>query len=246
MINEYENTLRKIIIDVIGASDENIFSVSDTVFQTWLEKREKEKERNNGFLFDKRIIYYADLNELKQIFENNWSVFAPILKDRNRFMVFYNEMVSLKALSKQGKELTNGQNELASGITKDLKNTITIFNNQKNNKDDFFIEIKNISDNLGTTWEKSNISDITNPILKVNDDYELFVNANDPKDRDIEYELYHFAGSFRTRQKSNRFNFKIEESLIGKNTMLVIKASTPKAAYKNEAIFKIQITVLPN
>ena len=84
-----------------------------------------------------------------------------------------------------------------------------------------------------------------NPVLKVGDEYELLVEANDPKDRKISYQLFHFTGKLRINQDKNRFQFKVDESLIGQNNMLVIKAYTEDTDYKNESILKIYITVLP-
>lgn len=94
--------------------------------------------------------------------------------------------------------------------------------------------------------EKSNTIKQNQPILKVGDDYELLVEANDPKDRKIEYQIAHFSGKLRIKQNSNRFNFKIENDLIGQNTMLIIKAFTSDTDYVNESIQKIYLTVLPN
>lgn len=245
MIKSYENTLKHIIIDVIGPSDETNYLVSEDLKKKWFEKRKLQKEENDGFLKEKRIIFYADLFDLKTIIEKNWDVFAPIFKNKERFLVFFNEVYQLKNTINLGKELTKSQLELLSGITTDLKNSYTKFSNKKNSRSEYFININSVSDNLGTTWEKSTLQEIKKPVLKVGDEYELLVNANDPKDREIEYQLFHFTGSFRIIQKENRFNFTITEDLIGLETLLVIKAYTPEANYKNESIIKLFITVNP-
>lgn len=246
MIKSYENTLKHIIIDVLGASDKTNYGISDDVKKKWFEKRKLIQHENDGFLNEKRIIFYADLFDLKTIIENNWKVFEAIFKNKERFLVFFNEVYQLKNTINLGKELTKSQLELLSGITTDLKNNYTKFSNKKNSRSEYFININAVSDNLGTTWEKSTLQETKKPILKVGDEYELLVDANDPKDREIEYQLFHFAGSFRVTQKENRFNFTITEDLIGLETLLVIKAHTPEAEYKNESILKLFITVNPN
>ena len=245
MIKQYENTLRKLIIDILGGSDNSDYKISKGLLEKWIKKRTKAQEKNNGFLFEKRIIFYSNFEDLGFIIEKNWAKFSPVLIDKNRFIVFFNEVIQFKKTVNSGKELIKSQENLLSGIVMDLKNTITIYTNKNSLKDDYFIAINKISDNLGTSWVSSDSEKQKKPILKVGDEYELLVEANDPKDRKIEYQLFHFTGSLRIKQESNRFNFKIDKTLISQNTMLIIKAFTSDSDYKNESILKIYLTVLP-
>ncbi|WP_339884723.1 hypothetical protein [Polaribacter vadi] len=245
MIKQYENTLRKLIIDVLGDADESDYNIPKNITNKWFKKRTSEQDKNDGFLFEKRIIFYADFENLGLIIDENWQKFAPILNDKKRFFVFLNEIEHFKKIIDSGKNLIKSQDNLLSGILSDLKNTITIYNNKNNLVDDYFISITKISDNLGTSWTNSNQENQQKPVLKVGDDYELLVQANDPKDRQIEYQLSHFTGKLRINQDSKRFNFKIEKEFVGQNTMLIIKAFTKDIDYVNESIFKIYLTVLP-
>lgn len=245
MIRQYENTLRKLIIDVLGDADESDYKIPKNISNKWFKKRTTEQDKNDGFLFEKRIIFYADFEHLGLIIDENWQKFAPILDDKKRFLVFFNEVEQFKKIINNGKDLIKSQENLLSGIVMDLKNTITIYNNKNNSVDDYFIAITKISDNLGTSWTNSNQENQQKPVLKVGDEYELLVEANDPKDRKIEYQLSHFTGKLRINQDSKRFNFKIEKEFVGQNTMLIIKAFTKDADYVNESILKIYLTVLP-
>ena len=245
MIKQYENTLRLLIIDILGDTDQSDYKISSDISDKWFAKRSIEQNKNNGFLFDKRIIFYANFEDLGIIIENNWDKFLPILKDKKRFQVFFKEVAHFKKIMNSGTSLIQSQENLLSGIVTDLKNTITIYNNQKNLVDDYFITIQKISDNLGSSWLKSDTEQVQKPTLKVGDAYELLVEANDPKDRKIEYQLAHFTGKLRIKQESNRFTFKIDKELIGQNTMLIIKAFTSESDYVNESIRKIYLTVLP-
>lgn len=245
MIKQYENTLRKLIIAILGDADESDYKIQKNLFNKWLKKRATEKSKNDGFLFEKRIIFYADFEHLGLIIDENWQNFSPILGNKKRFQVFFSEVEQFKKTIDSGKDLIKSQENLLSGIVMDLKNAITIYNNKNNLIDDYFIAITKISDNLGTSWTKSNSENQKKPVLKVGDEYELLVEANDPKDRDIEYQISHFTGKLRVNQDSNRFNLKIEKDLIGKNTMFIIKAFTKDADYVNESIVKVYVTVLP-
>lgn len=245
MIQQYITTLRQLIIDILGNADSSNYQVSKEISDKWTAKRANAKKQNDGFLFEKRIIFYSELEDLKEIIDKNWDDFLPVLFDKKRFEVFFNEVLQFQKTQNNGQNLIQSQEHLLSGIVQDLKNAITIFNNKKNKIDDYFISISKISDNLGNTWTTNLEENKQKPILKVGDEYELLVEANDPKDRKIEYQLYHFAGKLRINQDSNRFQFKIDQTLVGQSNMLVIKAFTADTDYKNECILKVHITVLP-
>ena len=245
MIKQYENTLKELIITILGDADNSEYKVPNNILTKWLKKRSIERDKNNGFLFEKRIIFYADFEHLILIINENWELFSPVLSDKKRFEVFFNEILYFKKVIDSGQSLIQSQENLLSGILIDLKNAITIYNNKENLVDDYFVSIQKISDNLGTSWTKSNSPEQKKPILKVGDAYELLIEANDPKDRKIEYQVAHFTGKLRIKQDSNRFNFKIEKEFIGQNTMLIVKAFTADADYVNESIMKIYLTVLP-
>ena len=245
MIKQYENTLKQLIIDVLGDDDKSDYNISKEIIEKWFAKRTNSKNNNDGFLFEKRIIFYADFEDLALIIEQNWKAFLPILFDKKRFQVFFKEVNHFRTVINSGNKLIQSQENLLSGIVMDLKNAITIYNNKENLVDDYFISIQKISDNLGNSWSNTDAKNKKKPILKVGDDYELLVEANDPKDRKIEYQLAHFTGKLKIKQDSNRFNFKIDKEFIGQNTMLIIKAFTSDADYVNESILKIYLTVLP-
>lgn len=245
MTKQYENTLRQLIIDILGDADDSDYNISSEISDKWFAKRKVEQKKNDGFLFEKRIIYYSNFEDLGIIIDKNWDQFLPILKDKKRFQVFFKEVGQFKRSVDSGNKLIQSQENLLAGIVMDLRNAITIYNNQKNLVDDYFISIQKISDNLGSSWLKSDAENQKKPVVKVGDSYELLVEANDPKDRKIEYQLAHFTGKLKINQNSNRFDFKIDKAMIGQNTMLIIKAFTKESDYVNESIRKIYLTVLP-
>ena len=136
-----------------------------------------------------------------------------------------------------------GQENLLNGILSDLKNLITVHHNRNEMKEDYFIRITQVNDNLGNVWNE--ILNQKKPILRVGDDYEIIIEANDPKDREIEYCINTFTNELRIEQNSNRFNFKIENKLVGENVSILISAYTPHSNYENKANFGISLTILP-
>lgn len=242
MINEYENTLRRLIISIIGSEDNSKYKVSSSRIEKWKEKRAIEVAKNKGLQFENRILYYSDFYDLKTIIDKNWNLFLPILSNKKRFDVFFKELENYRNTISHGRNLTTSQNLLLEGILIDLKNTITIYHNKNEMKEDYFIRIIKINDNLGNIWD-SKLTEKT-PVLRVGDHYELTIEANDPKNRPIEYKILNL-GNFRMVQKSNRFNIKIENDLVGEKTTLYISAYTPDTEYKNSAFKTIRMMVLP-
>lgn len=242
LATEFENTLRSLIIDLIGDSDTSPYKVSEERIAKWKEKRDVEIKKYKGVLNERRLIYYSDFYDLKSIIDKNWPVFLSVFTDKKRFEVFFAEVEKFRNTIAHGRVLTLSQEYLLKGITSDLKNLITIYHNKNEMKEDFFVRIIKICDNIGNVWpSKPN----PEPILKVGDEYELYVEANDPKDRLIEYQLLTFNGVLIKNQPSNRFNFKIDNSLVGHKISLIIQVSTPYSEYENQEGFVINATVLP-
>ena len=242
MTTEYENTLRRLIFQIIGGGDDSLYKVPEERIIKWKEKRDIESKTRNGIILENRLLYYSDFYDLRTIVHKNWDLFLPILKDKKRFEVFFSEVEDFRNTLAHGRSLTSNQEFLLRGIVSDLKNLITIYHNKNEMKDDFFIEILKINDSLGNIWE-ANKND-PRPILRVGDDYELIVEANDPKNREIEYEILHLP-SFGIKQKSNRFNFKIPNTLTGKLVSLILYVRTPESEYENESTMMLAFTILP-
>lgn len=241
MINDYENLLRDIIINQLGL-DSLVYKVTPERIKIWNEKKDIESKRKIG-LFEERIIFYSDFYDLKTIITKNWELFLPIFLNKKRFEIFFEEVEKYRNSIAHGRPLLKSQLLLLEGILLDQKNLKTIYHNKDEMKEDYFIRINRITDNIGNIWSTSiNAND---KLLRVGDNYELLVEAVDPKDREIEYEIKFLSGNFNITQKENRFNFEISEELIGNGKMMLIIAKTPSSSYKNETLFQIIQTILP-
>lgn len=241
MMHEYENTLRRLIIEVIGGEDTSPYKVTEYRIAKWKEKRDIESKSNRNILTEHRLLYYSDFYDLDKIIDKNWELFSPILKEKKRFEVFFSEVESFRNTVAHGRNLTSGQENLLSGITSDLKNLITIYHNKNEMKDDFFIRIIKLSDNLGNDLMNSKFP---YPILRVGDEYEIIVEANDPKGRKIEYELYNSKG-LSIKQDSNRFKFTVNKKLVGEYSSISVYVRTPGSDYTNEKLISLPYTILP-
>ena len=243
MLATYENTLRRVISSVIPDEQFSSYKVSKEKFDDWKEKRDVQTKKNKGVSFERRLLYYSEFHDLREIIHRNWELFFTVLVDKQRFDIFFKEVESYRNSVAHGRLLTSGQEALLKGIVSDLKRLITIYHNKNEMKEDYFIRILKLNDNLGNIWETS--MDINQPTLRVGDEYELTIEAFDPKDRKIKYELYVNGKDFTMTQDTNRFNFTIDKSLIGKMIQLSVGVGTPSSKYKNEAHKYIVLCVLP-
>lgn len=247
MVNEYENTIRRLIISILGGEDKDVkkYKVTENRINQWILKRNIEQKKNNGILFENRILFYSDFYDLETIIDKNWESFLPVLNDKKRWLVFFKEVEKFRNTIAHGRQLIKSQEDLLSGIVMDLKNSMTIFHNKNNMKEDFFIEIIRITDNLGNSWGKSIFERSERPILREGDEYEINIEANDPKDREIEYRLSALGSDFLLVQKSNKFRFIITSNLIGRMVNILVHVRTPESDYKNEHAMDFTLCVLP-
>jgi hypothetical protein len=244
MTNDYENTLRHLILNIIGGADNARYLVPDSRIEKWKEKREIETKKNKGISYEPRLIYYSDFYDLATIIIKNWELFKPVLIDKKRFEVFFSEVENFRNTIAHGRNLTLSQESLLHGITSDLKSLITIYHNKNEMKEDYFIRLTKINDNLGNVWDEDH-SPKTKPVLRVGDEYELFIEANDPKGREIEYEISKINSTFEIKGTSPRITFKVTNDLVSSSQMFLIQVRTPQSEYTNSDLRTIHITILP-
>lgn len=246
MFNEYENTLRTIIILVLGDKDDATFGVTPDRILIWREKRETENKKKKDIQIENRLIYYSDFYDLQTILNKNWEKFKPILIDKKRFEVFNSEIENYRNNIAHGREVLSFQMKIMEGIIGDLKNQLVLYHSKNTNPDDFFIKILRVSDSLGHMWEKSQMFDsvITKSILKVGDKIEFFVDAFDPKGREIEYRVQ-LINDYIITQSSNKIIVEIVPDMISKSCHFRIIASTKSSGYRNEESIYFNYTVIP-
>ncbi len=81
MITEYENTLRRLILSILG-EDSSSYKVSTERILNWEDKKNIARKKNKGVLLENRLIYYSDFYDLKNIVSKIWELFLPILQNK--------------------------------------------------------------------------------------------------------------------------------------------------------------------
>jgi len=245
MINEYENTLRTIISEIIGSADSSSFNVSKDRIDKWKEKREIETKKYKGINIETRLIYYSDFYDLKNIISKNWEKFKVFFDEKKKFEVYFDQMETFRNTLSHGRTLLFYQEKLIEGILGELKTLLINYHNKNMNPTDYFVRILKVSDNLGNTWDDQSIGIgmITNSVIRVGDSLEINVEAFDPKGREIDFEIYN--KEFKFENKTGKFQFLITEIMIANPLAFSLSATTIGQNYTNSHRISIHYTVLP-
>lgn len=249
MTQDYENTLRRLILFLIGESDDADFKVTPERIEAWKNKREIEEKKYKGALYEKRLIYYSDFYDLETIVVKNWNIFGPVLGEQSKFKVLHKMIETYRNTLSHGRSIFTFQENLIIGITGDLKTAVTIYHNKNMSKEDYFIRILKLSDNLGNSWESStgmSLGMFTDHILRVGDELELIVEAFDPKGRKITYSLQEESYGITSQSNdSGIFRIKITSKMIAESWLFKVRAETQESEYKNYESLNVGYTILP-
>lgn len=245
MINEYENTLRTIILNILG-DDPTIYGVSNERIDKWRAKKDEEFKKRNGLLTETRLIYYSDFYDLKNIVAKNWEKhFKEVFLDKRRFEVLYEEMEVFRNNVAHGRPLLSHQESFLKAITEDLKLKIVQYHNKNMGAEDYFIKILKVTDSLGNTWEEPRLGLITQSTLRVGDTLELIVDAYDPKGGEIEYKIKCNKGGESYSSTDGKILLPITDSMIAKRASFSLTVSVPESKYENKAQIPCHYIILP-
>ena len=246
MTVEYENTLRRIVILILGGGDNADYKVTPERLEKWKEKREIENKKYKGGNPEQRIIYYSDFFDLKPIIINNWQKFTVILGKQRQFESNFDQIETLRNTISHGRSIFPFQEALIKGITGALKSMLVKYHNQNMKVEDHFIRILKMSDNLGNQWEIGNLNIsgmITKSTLRVDDTINIVVEAYDPKDRDIYYEFS--SSEFHEINQTGNLELTITKEMIKPRYQFHVKAFTENEEYKNEDYKVFHYGVIP-
>lgn len=246
-IQDYENTIRTLVLLLIG-SDESSYKVSHERIEKWKEKRSEENKKYAGLNPELRLIYYSDFYDLKTIIGKNWEVFKPILDEKKRFEIYFDEISALRNSYAHGRDLFPHQLQFINYIVEDIKSKIVVHHNKSMSTNDYFIKVLKVSDNYGGNWSTTTemLSVRSETILRVGDQLTLLVDAYDPKGRTITYKLRAIKDkSSSITSTQNCLTISVTKEMVAKNSLVQLIVSTEEEAYENRATFSILYTILP-
>jgi Swt1-like HEPN len=240
-----EKTLGSEWIDSCGVTPERV--------ETWRERKAEEQRRQEAGVVDERLLYYADLYDLKTILKKHWQGdFSDALGDQKRFMVFFDELDRFRNPDAHRRELLPHQQQLVLGIAGDIRSRLVRWRSRRETTDDCFPRIESARDSLGNLWVPSGDTAMhvcaTGMTLHPGDQVDFVITARDPEDLPLEYGFFAHGHSVTDWRKSGEFSLIVADEHIGVSFVVELSIRSPRpyharAADDDQVLFAY--TVLP-
>lgn len=223
------------------------------MIEKWRERQEDDESRRKGGTVDDRLIYYADLYDLRNILEDHWhgGEFSDALGGNlNNIRVLLKQLEHLRNPVAHRRELHPHEKHLAVGIAGEIRNRIVQYRSQMETNEGYYPRIESVKDNLGNTWSASlgSNSVSTEDCLRVGDELELVVAATDPEGDELLYyaELSHRSDREEGWGNDNVLTIKVGEEDVGKVFDVHIKIRSQRsyhahAGYDDRVAFRYEV-----
>jgi hypothetical protein len=134
---------------------------------------------------------YAQLWELVQIAEKNWSHLSPALGKLKDTGALLRRMEDLRNTVGHSRELLPFEADLLSGIAGELRNRVTIYMTQQDPSGDHYPRIESVTDQYGnsTTQFQRGLSVRTGLVLPFGSTVRFQCRATDPQGREITLDI---------------------------------------------------------
>lgn len=155
-ITAAENTLRDVILSVMGSRDADWLDASGLTpdrLQRMADRLSEERRRRSGTVIEERLLYYSDLPDLKTIVDKHWDRFKPCFDNKRTFDVYMDRLVDMRTAQMHGRELLPFEQQLAHGISGEFRNRVTIFRSGQGPDREYFPRIEYVRDSFGNTVE---------------------------------------------------------------------------------------------
>jgi len=222
-LRDTENALRDFIAATLerslGSEWLSNCGVTTDRIAKWRERKSEEQRRQEAGVVDERLLYYAELYDLKTILEKHWQGdFSEALGKWRRFEVLFDELALYRDPDAHRRELLPHQQSLVLGIAGDIGSRLVRWHSRRETVDDCFPRIESARDSLGNLWIPS-ISGVyfdTGTTLRPGDKIDFVVTARDPEDLPLEYRLeVGFEGASKW-QAIGLFSLEVKEAHIGR------------------------------
>lgn len=154
-ITTAENTLRELISSVLLNADGpdwiETSGLSADRLHRMRDRLKEEAARRQGTVVDGRLLFYADLTDLKTIIGKRWDSFKPCLADKRATDVYLDRLVDLRTAQMHGRELLPFERQLADGISGEFRNRVTLYRSGTGPSREFFPRIEFVRDSFGNT-----------------------------------------------------------------------------------------------
>lgn len=231
-LRDTENALRDFIAarleQTLGSEWIDACGVTPQRIDQWRERKADEERRQEAGVVDERLMYYADLYDLKAILKKHWQGdFADALGKWRRFEVFFDELERFRDPDAHRRELLPHQQQLVLGIAGDIGSRLVRWRSRRETTDDCFPRIESARDSLGNLWvavvDRPSGAVSTEMTLHPGDKVDFVVTARDPEDAPLQYGLGSPLVYSSSWQDNGEFSLLVEEAHIGKVFLVVLQ-----------------------
>ena len=245
-----ENSLR-LIIERIGRDsfgDDYLgrFGVSADVLRRWERSRAAEAQRRGAGILEQRLLYFSNMSELIAILRDNWPLFDPVFRQRDRTEVFLDKLRELRNPDAHNRELTDSEKSLIVGISGEIRTQVTRYLAERDSADEYFPRMESLRDSLGNAFGTSK-----RPVVRVGATIEFVAEAWDPFGAPLEYQWSvqpHHSDTVQDWSQNNRFTWHVQACQIANPAWVNVNMRGPREPHAEpgrDVGWSIAYTVLP-
>jgi len=231
-LRDTENALRDFIAVVLhnklGDQWVENCGVSDERLKQWKERQAVEKKRQKSGIVEGRLLYYADIYDLRTILKKHWSgEFSDALGEWKTMEVWLKELEKLRDPDAHRRELLPHQKHLIAGISGEIRTRLVRYRSKQETSEDYYPRIESVRDSLGNVFSYGESGSINTEMrLRVGDVIEYIVTATDPMGESLEYSIW--SEYPHKWQDSNILNLRLTEKHVGKRVLVLVAVKSQR------------------
>jgi len=249
-LKDTENSLRDFITVVLRAKLGEAWlencGISSKKLEKWKEHKEDEEKRQESGVVEKRLIYYADFDDLRAILERHWlGEFSNAFGEWKRMNIFLTELKNLRDPDAHRRELMPHQKHLILGISGEIRTRLVRYRSKQETSEDYYPRIESARDNLGNIYTYGDGNILTGMRLRVGDVIDFVITATDPLGEALQYAVRPYDQSW---QDSNAISLRLTEQDVQQlfQVMLAVKSGRQFHAHKDvDDVVFFKYEVLP-
>jgi hypothetical protein len=224
-LKDTENSLRDFIAVVLrtklGESWLENCGISSKKIEGWKKRKEDEEKRQESGVVEKRLIYYADFDDLRVILEKNWSgEFSDAFGEWERMKIFLTELKNLRDPDAHRRELMPHQKHLVLGIAGEIRTRLVRYRSKQETSEDYYPRIESARDSLGNIYTYGDVPAIfTRARLRVGDAIDFLITATDPLGEPLQYAILRRGWQW---QDGNVISLKLSEQDVQKDFQVIL------------------------
>jgi hypothetical protein len=253
-LRDTENALRDFIAntlrDKFGNEWIEMCGVSEERIARWKERKQTEEKQQETGAVEERLLYYADLYDLKNILKKNWNEFTVALGDWKTMDVWLTEMERMRNPDAHRRELLPHQKHLALGIAGEIRTRLVKYRSKQETSKDYFPRIESVRDNLGNIYTYGSDNSVrTRMTVRPGDVLDFVVTASDPLGEELLYCISVENEDMSQWQDANSFSLAFTEAHIGRTSRVTLYIQSKRKYHASkfwDEFVEFKYTVLPS